>query len=116
MKGEWQIAYLTPYGRNHKVTGVVTVVDQPVRNGPVSNHILISHGIASHRSVRKKNLRQRSLGHLDPRTVEVLLKTSVELCQSAVLEIGDTLLLVLDVSPRSQLKGRHIEWIGYMWW
>ena len=107
-----RIAYLTPYGRNHKVTGVVAVVDQPVKTGPVSKQILISHCIASHRiasQCSQENLRQRSLGHLDPRTVEVLLKTSVELCQSAVLEIGDTLLLVLDISPRSQLEGRHIE-------
>lgn len=79
--GVFALVDLTPYGRNHKVTSVVAVVDQ----------------------------RQRSLRHLDPRTVEVLLKTSIELCQSAVLEIGDTLLLVLDVSPRSQLEGRHIE-------
>ena len=43
------IAYLTPYGRNHKVTGVVAVVDQPVKTGPVSKQILISHCIASHR-------------------------------------------------------------------
>ena len=48
------IAYLTPYGRNHKVTGVVAVVDQPVKTGPVSKQILISHCIASHRIVARE--------------------------------------------------------------
>lgn len=55
------------------------------------------------------NLRQSSLGHLDTRPVEVLLQPSIELGQTTVLEIGHTLLLVLDITTRSELVGRHLD-------
>lgn len=80
--GVFALVDLTPHGGSHKVPGVVAVVDQ----------------------------RHRRLRHFHPRTVEVLLQTSVQLCQPPVLEVCHTLLLVLDVSPGSQLKSRHLDW------
>lgn len=70
---------LTPYGGHHEVASVVAVRDQG----------------------------ERRLGDLDPWTVQVLLQTSIQLSQSTVLQVGNTLLLVLDITPRSQFVGGH---------
>lgn len=53
------------------------------------------------------NSRERGLGYPHPWAIQILLKTSIELSQSTVLQVCDTLLLVLDITPRSQLVGRH---------
>jgi hypothetical protein len=88
LRGVWVLTLvdLTPYGWYHEIARVVAVVDQ----------------------------RQSSLGHLDTRPVEVLLQPSIELSQTTVLEIGHTLLLVLDITTRSELVGRHFDdgWSG----
>jgi hypothetical protein len=70
---------LTPNGRNHEVASVVAVADE----------------------------RERSLGHLDPGAIEILLQAGIELGQTAVLEVGDTLLLVLDITTGAKFVSRH---------
>lgn len=57
---------------------------------------------------RMRNVRKRSLGHLDTRTIQILLQTHIELSQPTVLQIGHTLLLILDISPGAKLVWRHI--------
>lgn len=56
---------------------------------------------------RGPNSRESRFGYLDPRTVEILLQTGIELGQSAVLKVGNTLLLVLDITPGAKFVGRH---------
>lgn len=75
---------LSPYGWNHKVASVVAVVDQ----------------------------RESRFGDLDTRTVEILLETGIELSQTTVFEISHTLLLVLDITTRSEFVSRHREGEG----
>jgi hypothetical protein len=52
-------------------------------------------------------IRERSLGHLDPGAIEILLQAGIELGQTAVLEVGDTLLLVLDITTGAKFVSRH---------
>lgn len=59
--------------------------------------------------VSRGSSRESSLGHLDPWTVKVLLQTGIELGQTAVLEVSDTLLLVLDITPRAKFVSGHCD-------
>lgn len=58
------------------------------------------------------NSRERSLRDLHSRSVEILLQTSIELGQATILEVGDTLLLVLDISSRAKFVSRHCRRSG----
>lgn len=61
------------------------------------------------RAETRGDLRHGSLGHFDARTIQILLKTAVELRQAAILEICHALLLVLRIPPRSDLvRSRHL--------
>lgn len=97
------VAYLAPYGRHHEVASVVAVVDQ-TEEFPIS-HVILSGFIGS----KQGSSRESSLGHLDPRTVEILLQTGIELSQPAILEVGHTLLLVLDITPRAKFVSGHCD-------
>lgn len=56
---------------------------------------------------RGPNSRESRFGHLDPGTVKILLQTGIELSQSAVLEVCNTLLLGLDITSGAKFVGRH---------
>jgi hypothetical protein len=58
------------------------------------------------------NGRESGLGDLDTRAVQVLLQTGIELGEPTVFEVGDTLLLVLDITTGSEFVGRHRGWLG----
>jgi hypothetical protein len=58
------------------------------------------------------NGRESGLGDLDTRAVQVLLQTGIELGEPTVFEVGDTLLLVLDITAGSEFVGRHRGWLG----
>jgi hypothetical protein len=57
------------------------------------------------------NGRESGLGDLDTRAVQVLLQTGIELGETTVFEVGDTLLLVLDITTGSEFVGRHRGWL-----
>lgn len=61
--------------------------------------------------MKQGDARESSLGDLDPGTVQILLQTSIELGQTTVFQVGDTLLLVLDIATGSEFVGRHCGWI-----
>lgn len=99
------VAYLTPYGGHHEVASVVAVRDQARRHKEFSVRGELS--LVALMRQRGHHSRERRLGDLDPWTVQVLLETSIQLSQSTVLQVGNTLLLVLDITPRSQFVGGH---------
>ena len=104
------VAYLAPYGRHHEIASVVAVADeaenkerrgqwiQPPQRGGASPE----NGCS----------RESRFGHLDPWSVKILLQTGIELGQATVLEVGNTLLLVLDISPGSKFVSGHGEGDG----
>lgn len=65
---------------------------------------------------RGPNSRECRFGHLDPGTVEILLQTGIELGQSAVLEVRNTLLLGLDITSGAKFVGRHGDGRGVEVW
>lgn len=60
--------------------------------------------------MKQGDARESCLGDLDPGTVQILLQTSIELGQATVFQVGDTLLLVLDITTGSEFVGRHRGW------
>lgn len=56
--------------------------------------------------------RESRFGNLDTRTVEILLQTGIELSQATVFEVSHTLLLVLDITTRSEFVSRHRDGEG----
>ena len=53
--------------------------------------------------------RESCLGDLDPWTVQILLQTTIELGQPTIFQVGDTLFLVLNITPGSKFVGSHRE-------
>lgn len=51
--------------------------------------------------------RESCLGDLDPWTVQVLLQTTIELGQPTIFQVGNTLLLILNITPGSKFVGSH---------
>lgn len=95
------VAYLSPYGWNHKVASVVTVTDETVE----SVSLFVPFFLLTKKRVG--NGRESCLGDLDPWTVQILLQTTIELGQPTIFQVGDTLLLILDITPGSKFIGSH---------
>lgn len=58
-------------------------------------------------SLLGRSARESRFRHLHPWSVEILLQTGIELGQATVLEVGDTLLLVLDITSGSEFVSGH---------
>lgn len=69
--------------------------------------LVLEHGDRS----RGDDGRESCLGDLDPRTVQILLQACIELSQPTVFQVGDTLLLVLDITAGSEFVGWHRGWV-----
>lgn len=56
------------------------------------------------------DLRERCFRHLDTGPIQILLQAAVELHETAILQIGHTLLLVAGIAPRANfICGRHVD-------
>ena len=99
------VAYLAPYGRHHEIASVVAVADE-AENKERRRSV---DSTTTKRGASPENgcSRESRFGHLDPWSVKILLQTGIELGQATVLEVGNTLLLVLDISPGSKFVSGH---------
>lgn len=78
----------------------------------VAWEVRVHSGVAGSYSCQRrqgKNSRQSSFGHLDARTIQVFLQSTIQFRQAAVLKVRHALFVVLDVAARAKFVGRHFE-------
>lgn len=97
--------HLAPYRRDHKVPGVVAVIDQAAH--------CISISCAFERMLRY--VRQRGFRHLHPRSIQILLQSAVQFHQSAIFKVGHALLLGPAIADGTKFVGRHLVGLFVGW-